>query len=74
MSNNISISLKPGSLNESQAAAYLGVSPSTLAEWRKDGFGPRFCAIVRPGKEKARNLYPLKFLDEWLEKQAIQNN
>lgn len=29
-------------LNPAQAAAYLGLSPSTLSRWRVDGLGPCF--------------------------------
>lgn len=29
-------------LNPAQAAAYLGLSPSTLSRWRVQGLGPRY--------------------------------
>lgn len=58
--------------SESKAAIIIGVSPSTLAIWRTEGIGPKYLAIQRPNKEKPRILYPLKFIDEWLENQAIQ--
>ncbi len=71
MKQFIEKSLKPGAINESRAAEYIGVSASTLAEWRKDGIGPKYVSIVRPNSTKARILYPIKFLDEWLDKSAV---
>lgn len=46
-----------------QAAAYLQVHPSTLANWRKAGFGPRF---VRFG---AHFRYRKGDVDTWFEDQ-----
>lgn len=54
-------------LNENRAAMYIGVSPSTLANWRKDGIGPKYKAVIAPNSKKTvRILYPIKFLEEWL--------
>lgn len=63
--------IQPGALNESQAAIYVGVSPSTMAKWRKEGVGPRYKPVVCPGAEKPRYLYPVKLLDEWLESAVV---
>ncbi len=64
--------IRPGALNEALAAVYIGVSPSTIAEWRKEGIGPRYREVVRLGKSKPRYLYPIKLLDEWLEQAAVK--
>lgn len=71
MGNTIQTTIKPGALSEAQAAQYIGISPSTMAEWRKDGIGPKYKEIKRIGKEKPRYLYPVKFLNEWLEAAAV---
>lgn len=34
-------------LREKQAASFLGVAPKTLANWRSQGRGPRFCRLGR---------------------------
>lgn len=34
-------------LREKQAASFLGVAPKTLANWRSQGKGPRFCRLGR---------------------------
>ena len=68
MPNLTANNIKPGALNESQAAAYIGVYPSTMAEWRKEGIGPRYKDVTRVGKKKKRILYPVKYLNEWLDK------
>lgn len=58
--------ISEGGLNESQASRYIGVSATTLANWRKDGIGPRYKSIIRPGSKKQRIIYPIKLLEEWL--------
>ena len=61
----------PAAVNEAQAAKYIGISPSTLAVWRKTGIGPKYKSITVPGKKKPRYLYPVKLLDEWLETSTV---
>ncbi len=34
-------------LRERQAASFLGVAPKTLANWRSQGKGPKFCRLGR---------------------------
>lgn len=34
-------------MRESDAAAYIGVAPKTLANWRSAGKGPRYCKLGR---------------------------
>ena len=64
--------IKQGALNEAKAAAYIGVAPSTLAEWRKEGIGPRYKSVTRKGKDKCRILYPVQLLDKWLTQDTVQ--
>jgi predicted DNA-binding transcriptional regulator AlpA len=47
--------------NTNQAAAHLGVSPSTLEKWRCAGTGPKFIklGVRRVGYDKAD-------LDDWI--------
>lgn len=71
MDKNIKKNISPAAINESQAATYIGVSASTIAKWRKEGIGPKYKAVVCPGAEKPRYLYPVKLLNEWLENDAI---
>lgn len=51
-------------LNQNQVAKILGVSPSTLENWRKECYGPSF---IKPSPGKGRILYPkheiVKFLN-----------
>ncbi len=53
--------LRPRYLNTDEAAAYLGVSSSTLNKMRVDGGGPRYV------KMRQRVVYDVKDLDEWAE-------
>jgi excisionase family DNA binding protein len=39
-----------GYLNREDAAAYLGVSPGTLARWASNGEGPRYYRLGRSTK------------------------
>jgi predicted DNA-binding transcriptional regulator AlpA len=34
-------------LRERQAASFLGIAPKTLANWRSQGKGPKFCRLGR---------------------------
>lgn len=52
-------------MNDVDAAAYLGMSPSTLRKWRTTGRGP---AYIRCGRLKK---YRLADLEAWLEKQVV---
>lgn len=52
--------------NENQAAEAIGVSASTLAQWRKNGVGPEYKAVKIPGKDRARILYPITAIEAWL--------
>ncbi len=60
--------IKPMTYNESQAAEAIGVSASTMAQWRKNGVGPEYVSVKMPGKERARILYPIAALEAWLTK------
>lgn len=51
-------------LNQKQTAEIIGVSSSTLDNWRKIGLGPAFKKI-NSGK-KGRVLYPKNAIIEWL--------
>lgn len=51
-------------LNQKQTAEVIGVSSSTLDNWRKIGLGPSFKKI-ESGK-KGRVLYPKIAIIEWL--------
>ena len=51
-------------LNQKQTAEIIGVSSSTLDNWRKIGLGPSFKKI-ESGK-KGRVLYPKIAIIEWL--------
>jgi predicted DNA-binding transcriptional regulator AlpA len=54
----------PAPLDARRAAAFLGVSISTLAKWRVSGKGPRF---VKLGSKVA---YRTSDLEDWLEAQT----
>jgi DNA-binding XRE family transcriptional regulator len=56
-------------LNQSQAAAEIGVEPSTMGKWRKDEVGPRFKKM--PGG-KGRVLYPVVEIAKFLENDLIE--
>lgn len=53
-------------LNQKQTAEIMGVSSSTLENWRKEGLGPSYKKIDN-GK-RGRVLYPKTALVEWLNK------
>ncbi len=46
---------------------YLGISPSTLAEWRMKGVGPSY---IRAGRHV---IYRRSSVDEWLESRAVNS-
>jgi hypothetical protein len=50
-----------------QAAAYLGLSPKTLANWRSRGGGPRFVRLSCSGAPSARGSirYQITELEAW---------
>ncbi|WP_321469310.1 helix-turn-helix domain-containing protein [Halarcobacter sp.] len=51
-------------LNQSQVSEILGVSPSTLANWRlKQGLGPEYKKV---GTGKSRIIYSKSSILEWL--------
>ncbi|MBL1242805.1 MAG: helix-turn-helix domain-containing protein [Sulfurimonas sp.] len=51
-------------LNQKQTADVIGVSSSTLENWRKEGIGPEYKKINN-GK-RGRILYPKVAIAEWL--------
>ena len=51
-------------LNQSQTAELLGVSCSSLENWRKEGIGPSYKKIEN-GK-RGRVLYPKSSIVEWI--------
>lgn len=51
-------------LSESCTAEIIGVSPSTLSNWRKGALGPEY-KKVENGK-KSRVLYPKTAIVEWI--------
>lgn len=53
------ISFPNGRLNTKNAAAYCGLSPGTMANYRISGNGPKF-------SKKGRVFYRIVDLDEWL--------
>jgi len=58
----------PAALPSARAAAYIGFSPKTLANWRATGDGPPY---VRLGKSGARIVYRVSDLDEFLSDHVI---
>lgn len=57
------------SVNATEAAAMLGVSPRTLANWRTQGIGPAF---IRIGAVHSRTLYRLDDLRAWLDANRVE--
>ena len=55
-------------LTREQAAAYLGVSPVTMACWAARGQGPAYC---RSGQTRGRVWYRTLDLDRWLEQRSV---
>jgi len=46
----------PAALTTPQAAAYLGLQPATLEQWRWNGRGPRFAKIGRSVRYRQADL------------------
>mgnify|MGYP000894626959 FL=1 len=57
------------SVSANEAAAMLGVSPRTLANWRTLGIGPAF---VRVGAVRSRTLYRVDDLNTWLDNNRVK--
>lgn len=57
------------SVNATEAAAMLGISPRTLANWRTQGIGPAF---IRIGKVHSRTLYRVDDLHAWLDANRVE--
>ena len=58
----------PGALPSIAAAAYIGYSPKTLANWRTAGEGPLY---ARVGKSGARIVYRVIDLDQFLAEHVV---
>ena len=52
-------------MNAREAAAKLGIHPSTLARWRSEGSGPKY---VRMG---ARLMYRESAIEQWITKCTV---
>lgn len=59
------------SVSANEAAAMLGVSPRTLANWRTQGIGPAF---VRVGRVHSRTLYRIDDLKTWLDNNRVETS
>ena len=64
-------STSPLAVNAVDAAAMLGVSLRTLANWRTRGIGPAF---VRIGAVHGRTLYRLDDLNTWLDNNRVETS
>ena len=64
-------SAPPLAVNAVEAAAMLGVSSRTLANWRTQGIGPAF---VRVGAVHSRTLYLLDDLNTWLANNRVETS
>lgn len=58
-------------VSANEAAAMLGVSSRTLANWRTLGIGPAF---VRVGAVHSRTLYRLDDLNAWLDNNRVETS
>lgn len=58
-------------VSANEAAAMLGVSSRTLANWRTLGIGPAF---VRIGAVHSRTLYRLDDLKTWLDNNRVETS
>lgn len=56
-------------VSANEAAAMLGVSSRTLANWRAQGIGPAF---VRVGAVHSRTLYRVDDLNTWLDNNRVE--
>lgn len=61
-------SFNPGALRSAETAAYVGVTPKTLANWRAAGIGPVF---IRLGAVHGRVRYRQADLDAWLASRVV---
>lgn len=59
------------SVSANEAAAMLGVSSRTLANWRTLGIGPAF---VRVGAVHSRTLYRVDDLNAWLDNNRVETS
>lgn len=62
-------------LNSSKVAIVLGVSPSTIAEWRKNGLGAEYIAVPtvsKKAKKIARVMYPISNVAKWIVQNEIK--
>jgi hypothetical protein len=62
------IATAPSGLPSAAAAAYIGVAPKTLSNWRALGEGPPY---VRLGKSHARIVYRVSDLDQYLADRVV---
>lgn len=62
------VSLSPIGLQTDAAAAYIGVTRKTLANWRVLGEGPRY---VRLGKTGSRLIYRVVDLESFLSEHVV---
>ena len=58
-------------VSANEAAAMLGVSSRTLANWRTQGIGPAF---VRVGAVRSRTLYRIDDLNTWLDNNRVETS
>ena len=58
-------------VSANEAAAMLGVSSRTLANWRTQGIGPAF---VRVGAVHSRTLYRVDDLSAWLDNNRVETS
>ncbi|WP_228283423.1 helix-turn-helix transcriptional regulator [Arcobacter sp. FWKO B] len=56
-------------LNEATVAKIIGVSSSTLSNWRKDGLGPNYRKIDNGKKGKV--IYTKQSVAEWLSQTVL---
>lgn len=56
-------------LNEANTAKIIGVSSSTLSNWRKEGLGPNFKKIDNGKKGKV--IYTKQAVAEWLSQTVL---
>jgi predicted DNA-binding transcriptional regulator AlpA len=50
-----------------EAAAYIGMHPSTLANWRLAGVGPKYVSLGSDKNKRGKVRYRKRDLEEWLE-------
>ena len=58
-------------VSANEAAAMLGVSSRTLANWRTQGIGPAF---VRVGAVRSRTLSRIDDLNTWLDNNRVETS